>query len=589
MPKLIHHAGLPEDMSFPLEQDALIVGRATDCGVCVPHRSLSRHHARLTRHEGRFTITDLESKNGVLVNGERAERRELRDGDLVQLGDVMLRYVDDAALSRRSTAPPVSEALPAELSLVVGVQPASIEQLLGETTRGALRVGGRDEQRAQHKLEILLQIGQILSSPQHIDGLLERIVEIVFQVFNVDRAALLLEDEQTGRLEPRVVRAARGGLGSGPIYSQKIIDYVRKHSVAALFADALSDPRLSASDSVIAQSIRASMCAPLRPRDRVIGALYVDNLSAPHLFTEEDLRFLVSFAGQAAIAIENAALYRRIEAESIARAQLVLEGKLASLSAMMAAIAHELKNPLHFIANFSQASAGLVDELGELTLRAAGAADLPDAAEDAAETIAMLRANLGKIDDYARRAAEVIDRMQMHARGAPGPREEVELRSVLEQSVDIALEIAARKGVDFKVPIDVEHDPALPPVTGVANELTRVFAAILENALLAARDKRRALGPAHAPRISIRTAARGDRVEVRVRDNGIGVAPDILSRVFDPFFTTRASGEGVGLGLSLAHDVVVQGHQGEMRMTSEPGEQTEVLVLLPLREGGRAA
>ena len=597
MPKLVHHAGPFEDAVFSLEHDELTLGRSADCAICIPHRSLSRVHARLERREGRFTITDLESKNGVRVNGEPVDRRALRDGDRVQLGDVVLRFVGDAPASLQSTTTitpsplsalaPAPSSAPADLALAVGVETATLAELIGQTTLGALRVGARDaEQRAQHKLEILLQVGQILSSPEHAGRLLERIVELVFQVFEVDRAALLLEDEETGQLTPRVVRAARDGLGEDQQgISQHIVDYVSKHSVAALFADALSDPRLSGAESVMAQSIRASMCAPLRPKDRVIGVLYVDNLSAPHLFTAEDLRFLVSFAGQAAIAIENAALYRRIEAESVARARLVLEGKLASLSAMMAAIAHELKNPLHFIANFAGASVGLVEELGGLDL---GGAAGPAARADADEAMAMLRGNLGKIDEYARRAAAVIDRMQEHAGRTPGPREEVHLSAALEQGAAIALDIARRKGVDFEVAIETEHDPALAPVVGVANELVRVFAAVLENALLAARDQRRALGNGYAPRISVRTAARGAQVEVRVRDNGIGIAPESLPRVFDPFFTTRPPGDGVGLGLSLAHDVIVQGHQGAMRLESEPGERTEVVITLP-RGGDRAA
>lgn len=586
-PRLVPHAGLLEAPVFSVAEGATTLGRSAECGICIQHQSLSRRHAQLERREGRVVIVDLQSKNGVLVNGAQVDRRELHDGDLVQMGDVVLRFEDPEAPPRPSNAavstrPPVSEAAPsAQPELVMDIAPVPLEQLLSSTVLGALRSSDAPpDPRLQQKLQLLLKSAQVLSSPEHIDTLLEKIVDLVFQVLDIDRAALLLVDDRTGQLVARVVRAPRHPDRKGPIYSQHIVEHVRANSVGALFADAGRDPRLLGSESVQLQSIRASMCVPLKPKDQVIGVLYVDNLTMAFPFAVEELELLTAFAGQAAIAIENAALYRRIEAESVARAQMVLQEKLASLSAMVAAIAHELKNPINLLANFAGVSSGLTEELSELL---SGGAPLgPEAVADAADVVKILRDNLGKIEGHARRAGEVIAQMQHHARTGASPREEVKLDTLVAQSVVNALRAARPRGVDFDVEVKVDNDPALGPVECVRAELARVLVSVLDNALLAVRDKRRALGEPYAPRVAVTTAAQGGRVEIRVRDNGVGIPPDVAPRVFDPFFTTRPSGQGAGLGLSISYDVVVQGHQGTMRITSEPGDHTEVIISIPM-------
>jgi adenylate cyclase len=186
----------------------------------------------------------------------------------------------------------------------------------GESSALKVRRASQDD-RAHDKLQVLLKVSQLLSSPGSIEALLERILDLVFQIMEVDRAAILLVDPATGKLVPRVARLANGESPSGAFYSQRIVDYVRNQSVAALFSDARVDPRLDAAASVVLQSIQASMCAPLKPRDEVLGVLYVDNLTRPNGFSEEDLEFLTAFANQAAIALDNSMLVRRLEEEAV--------------------------------------------------------------------------------------------------------------------------------------------------------------------------------------------------------------------------------------------------------------------------------
>ncbi len=330
----------------------------------------------------------------------------------------------------------------------------------------------------------------------------------------------------------------------------------------------------------MAQSIRASMCVPLKPKDEVIGVLYADGQHSSSLFTEEDLELFVAFASQAAVAIENARLYRRLSQETVARVQLVMEAKLASLGAMVAAIAHELRNPLNFMTNFAELSTGLVDELSEGLAPHRGA--LPEAAAAEFEgALADLGDNVKRIREHGRRADAIIQGMLQHARRPSGEREPADLNAVVAEGVRLGREGPQHKGLEVRV--TEEYDRSIPQIDVSALDLGRVFLNVVENALYAMAQKKRALGGPYAPQLVVRTAAQGDQVEVRIRDNGTGIPTEVAARVFEPFFTTKPAGQGTGLGLSLSRDIVVEGHQGEMRVESAPGEWTEVVVRLPLR------
>jgi two-component system, NtrC family, sensor kinase len=591
MPKLIHHSGLADEQAFSLGAGSAVIGRTSECDVCVLHKSLSRRHARIDFEGGRAFLVDLNSKNGTFANGIRIERIEIRPGDVIRLGDLSLAYAGDEPTPRPEAKLPVlwDDADDSDVpspTLVVRVARVSMEDLLGGVTApvgpGALKVKLSDAgQRAQDKLQVLLRISQLLSSPDEPDAMLRKILELVFQTLDVDRGAVLLVDPESNKLVPRVTKSLRGP-AMGPIYSEQIVEYVRAQGVAALFSDAAVDPRVDTSKSIVFQSIRASMCVPLRPKDEVIGVLYVDNLSVPNHFSEEDLEFLAAFANQAAVAIENAALYRRIEEEAVGRVQVIMQEKLASLGAVVAGIAHEIRNPLNFINNFAELSSGLADDLGE-TFAELRKGPTPEALADLEATIEDLKQNAIKINEHGRRANSIIQSMLLHARGTSGAREPADLNAVVADGVSLGYEAARTKDPAFTLKLDVDYDPAAGSVDMVSADLGRVFVNVVDNACYAVRQKQQKNGDGYTPALSVRTRARGDKVEVTFRDNGTGVPKEIAEKIFHPFFSTKPSGEGTGLGLSLSHDIVVQGHQGEMRMDSVVGEFTEIVIVVPKR------
>jgi signal transduction histidine kinase len=369
------------------------------------------------------------------------------------------------------------------------------------------------------------------------------------------------------------------------MYSRKIASYVFTRGVAALFASPAKDPRLEASDSIVLQAITTSMAAPLRGKGRTLGVLYLDNLAGQDRLDEGDLELFSAVADHAALALENASLRRRIEEEAISRTQLALEAKLASLGAMVAGIAHELRNPLNFINNFAELSGELALEVSA-GLAAERAHLDPRAYVELTDALAQLEEDSRKIIDHGRRADAIIGSMLLHASGASRERATADINAILAQSVRVAVETTRARDAAFEMAIDAAYDETVGLVEMVTADIHRVIINIVDNAGYAMREKRRKLGTGYAPRLTVRTASLGDWVEIRIRDNGTGIPREIEGRVFHPFFTTKPAGEGTGLGLSLSHDIVVDGHRGSIRLTTSPGHHTEVVIALPRRAPG---
>jgi signal transduction histidine kinase len=266
-----------------------------------------------------------------------------------------------------------------------------------------------------------------------------------------------------------------------------------------------------------------------------------------------------------------------------AQTQLVQQEKLASLGALTAGIAHEIKNPLNFVMNFAGLSNELVEELHVEVERVA--ASLPAEQKGDMETIlADLRLNLEKISEHGGRADGIVRSMLEHSRGGRGKRQPTDLNQLVEEYVNLAYHGMRAQYPDFECALVRQYDPMLPPVEVVPQDLGRVVLNLVKNAFQAVRSVG-AAGVDYRPVVTVETVVGAEGVEIRLRDNGPGIPEDARERIFEPFFTTKAAGEGTGLGLSLSHDVVVLGHGGRMEVESTTsGVGTTFTVSLPLSE-----
>jgi signal transduction histidine kinase len=269
------------------------------------------------------------------------------------------------------------------------------------------------------------------------------------------------------------------------------------------------------------------------------------------------------------------------------RDELRVQEKLASLGALTAGIAHEIKNPLNLVLNFAEVAADLLREQKRLL------AELPDKPSTAElrETVADLEASVGKIREHGTRVDDIIGAMLAHSRGQPGQHGApgsaagrlTDLNAMVREFVNLAFQGVRGQDQVFQSAIESEYDTGVGMVQVVPQDLSRVFLNVASNAFWAMREKQRAGGEFSGYRPVLRVATHGlpDRVEITIRDNGTGIPEEIQERIFDPFFTTKPAGEGTGLGLSISHDIVVQEHQGELRVESQPGEFTEFTVVIP--------
>jgi PAS domain S-box-containing protein len=288
--------------------------------------------------------------------------------------------------------------------------------------------------------------------------------------------------------------------------------------------------------------------------------------------SEEEIR-KARDAAEAALSDLKAAQGRLIQAE-----------KMASLGQLTAGIAHEIKNPLNFVNNFASLSVELLDELKEVAEPALAALDR-DKRDELDETIGMLTGNLEKITEHGRRADNIVKSMLEHSRGVSGERRDVDLNALVEEALNLAYHGARAQDQSFNITLERDLDHNLQPIGLLPQDMTRVFLNLFGNGFYAANKRAQGNGDAgFRPVLHVTTREAGDAVEVRVRDNGIGIPPDIRDKLFQPFFTTKPTGEGTGLGLSITYDIVTQQHGGTIAVDSEVGQFTEFTVRLPRQQ-----
>jgi len=264
-----------------------------------------------------------------------------------------------------------------------------------------------------------------------------------------------------------------------------------------------------------------------------------------------------------------------------AQASLIHAEKMASLGQLTAGIAHEIKNPLNFVNNFASLSVELLDEFKQ-TARPVIAALGTDKRAEVEEVVDMLTGNLEKIAEHGKRADGIVKSMLAHSHGGSGERQSADINSLVEEALNLAYHGARAQDRDFNVTLERELDRSIAPIELVPQDITRVLLNLLGNSFYAADKRRReTVHMAYRPVVRVVTRDLGGAVEIRVRDNGTGIPPELRDRLFQPFFTTKPTGEGTGLGLSISWDIVTQQHGGTIAVDSKVGEFTEFTIRLP--------
>lgn len=461
-------------------------------------------------------------------------------------------------------------------------------------------------------LASLLRASNSIASEIRWEHLLEKLTTILVENAGAQHAAIIIPHADG-------LKEVARKTGQSPVTFQQVSVMPHTHPLTlftsarrmqkpALVDHPVNDPRWAMDPYIMEQKPLSVLCIPVVKNQDLSAIIYLENNLTAGAFTQQGLELLKLLSGQIAISIENAQLYVDMENRVTERTrqlheknsevenqknklletltelqttqkQLIQSEKMASLGELTAGIAHEIQNPLNFVTNFSDVSKELLMEMKE---------ELEQSnIQDALELADMVIGNLDKVAFHGNRADAIVKGMLQHSRMSSGVKEPTDINELCNEYLRLAYHGLKAKNTAFHAGMQTDFDETIGNINIMPQDMGRVVLNLINNAFYAVDEKQKAESAKHnaegkpyEPTIWVSTKKVGDKVFIAVKDNGNGIPQNILDKVFQPFFTTKPTGEGTGLGLSLSYDIITS-HGGELKVKTQEGEGSEFIIQIP--------
>lgn len=546
MPSFFVIQGRDRGTRFELEKPVVAVGRDVRNDIHLQDTEISRRHAELRQADESFTVHDLGSSNGTFVNGTAISTHVMQSGDQLLMGRTLLLYTGGGA----------SAVIDGKVDIVTSGRNDDSRILHSMTESEGSRsllhaeVTGSESPwlaRARSNLQVMYRTALAVSHTLDIDELLDRIMSLIFEWVEADRGCIMLVNNETGTLEPRV-RRNREGISSGAAISisKTILDYVTEHAEGVLTSNAKDDKRWDTGASILNMDIREAICVPMRGRYGVVGVIYIDTSSPPqqleeegNKFREEHLKLMIAIAHQAALAVEDTSYYS---------AMLQAE-RLAAMGQTIATLSHHIKNILQGIRGGSYLiEMGLADDDKEVTRRGWH----------------IVEKNQGRISNL------VLDMLTFSKE-----REPQLVTSSLNAVVADVVELMQSRSEELGVALSWTAAEEMPDLLFDPEGMHRAILNVLTNALDACEE-------VEGGQVSVATELSKEKklVRVLIKDNGSGIPADEVDTMFTLFVSSKGS-RGTGLGLSVSQKICTE-HGGQIVVQSAPGTGSQFALEIPM-------
>lgn len=475
--------------------------------------------------------------------------------------------------------------------------------------------GSQDNDERKYDLTAALRAANIIAGEIHLAPLLQHMLKLVMELGGADRSLFLQEKDnnwivQAEKSNTQDAEHVPEGVPyeeAGAILPATVIQYVIRMKKELILNDVSKQGMFAHDPFIMRHPPRSILCMPLKSQGKVTGILYLENGVTTEAFTPAKLEVLMLLTGQIATSIENATLYTQLEdynrnlektvsqrtqevndkntelEETLEKLekmqkQVIQQEKLAGLGVLSRGIAHEIKNPLNFINNFSSISVELLDDL-IATIRKGGKQSQAEAAKLSDD----LKINLNKILFHSKKADQIVISMMHHSKATKGEKENVNVNTILKEFTEVFETEFKKNHPEAKLTIDAVLDPNIQDIQAVTEDIGKSIQIILDNAFYAVGSKLDQHPSDYTPQVTLRSKRLEDAVEIIIRDNGTGITKQNMEKMFQPFFTTKPTGTGTGLGLSIAYGIVVQEHHGQINIESKEGDYTQLTIKIPDR------